>query len=175
MNNVLFLKSIQSKDEHTFKYLFDIYWESLYSYIYKNINNRQDAEEITLDIFMYLWEHSNQINHPSALKSYLFQAAHNRCLNFLRDSKQHLSLDEAGSMTEDSIDSLLEKKEVFELINKAVHTLPNRCHQVFFLSKKKNMTNREIADKMNISVKTVESQMTKALKHIRNFLDIQYT
>ncbi|MDE6800538.1 MAG: RNA polymerase sigma-70 factor [Phocaeicola sp.] len=174
-DDVLLLKLIQSKDEHAFKYLFDTYFVSLCRYVHLYLDSTQEGEELVLDIFMYLWEHSSQINLTLSLKAYLFQAARNRCLNFLRDRKLTISLDEAGDVVNDETASSLEMKELNRLIQEAVCALPDKCREVFQLSREKNMTNQEIADKMNISVKTVEAQITKALKRIKSFLDGQYT
>ncbi|WP_455669955.1 RNA polymerase sigma-70 factor [Phocaeicola faecalis] len=174
-DDILLLKLIQSKDEHAFKYLFDTYFVSLCRYVHLYLDSTQEGEELVLDIFMYLWEHSSQINLTLSLKAYLFQAARNRCLNFLRDRKLTISLDEVGDVANDETVSSLEMKELNRLIQEAVCALPDKCREVFQLSREKNMTNQEIADEMNISVKTVEAQITKALKRIKNFLDGQYT
>lgn len=173
-DDILLLKLIQSKDEHAFKYLFDTYFVPLCRYVHLYLDSTQEGEELVLDIFMYLWEHSNQINLTLSLKAYLFQAARNRCLNFLRDRKLTLSLDEAGDVTNNETASLLEMEELNQLIQEAVCALPDKCREVFRYSREKNMTNQEIADEMNISVKTVEAQITKALKRIKSFLDDQY-
>lgn len=173
-DDILLLKLIQSKDEHAFKYLFDTYFVPLCRYVHLYLDSTQEGEELVLDIFMHLWEHSNQINLTLSLKAYLFRAAHNRCLNFLRDRKPTISLDEAGDVTSDEAASLLEMEELNRLIQEAVCALPDKCREVFRLSREKSMTNQEIAGEMNISVKTVEAQITKALKCIKNFLDDQY-
>lgn len=173
-DDILLLKLIQSKDEHAFKYLFDTYFVPLCRYVHLYLDSTQEGEELVLDIFMYLWEHSNQINLTLSLKAYLFQAARNRCLNFLRDRKLTLSLDEAGDVTNNETASLLEMEELNQLIQEAVCALPDKCREVFRYSREKNMTNQEIADAMNISIKTVEAQITKALKRIKSFLDDQY-
>lgn len=174
-DDILLLKLIQDKDKHAFKYLFDTYFVSLCRYVHFYLDNAQEGEELVLDIFMYLWEDSNQINLTLSLKAYLFQAARNKCLNFIRDRKTTLSLDEVGDVISDEPSSLLEMEELNNLIQEAVCALPDKCRDVFRLSREKNMTNQEIADEMNISVKTVEAQITKALKRIKNFLDDQYT
>lgn len=173
-DDILLLKLIQSKDEQAFKYLFDTYFVSLCRYVHVYLDSSQEGEELVLDIFMYLWEHSSQINLTLSLKAYLFQAAHNRCLNFLRDRKLTLSLDEVGDVMNDETSSILEIEELNQFIQEAICALPDKCREVFRLSREKNMTNQEIADEMNISVKTVEAQITKALKRIKHFLDDQY-
>lgn len=174
-DDILLLKLIQSKDEHAFKYLFDLHFVPLCRYAHLYLSNTQEAEELVLDIYMYLWEHSHQIHLTLSLKAYLFQAVRNRCLNFLRDKKTTVSLDEAGDVSNDETASTLEMEELSFLIQEAICALPDKCQQVFRLSREKNKTNQEIANEMDVSVKTVEAQITKALKRIKSFLDDKYT
>lgn len=173
-DDILLLKLIQSKDEHAFKYLFDLYFVPLCRYAHLYLTDAQEEEELVLDIYMHLWEHSAQINLTLSLKAYLFQAVRNRCLNFLRDKKSTLSLDEAGDIANNETTSTLEMEELTFLIQEAICALPDKCQQVFRLSREGNKTNQEIADELNISVKTVEAQITKSLKRIKNFLDSKY-
>lgn len=175
-DDILLLKLIQAKDEQAFKHLFDTYFVPLCRYVHLYLENTQEGEELVLDLFMYVWEHSEQINLTLSLKAYLFQAARNRCLNFLRDRKTTCSLDEAGNnMVQAEAYSSVEAEELDRLIREAICALPDKCREVFRLSREQNMTNQEIATEMNISVKTVEGQITKALKRIKQFLDGQYT
>lgn len=174
-DDILLLKLIQSGDEHAFKYLFDSYFTSLCRYMYLYLDNTQEVEELALDIFLYIWEHREQININLSFKAYLFQAARNRCLNSLRDRKQTLSIDEVGDIANDEVASVLEMEELSRLILEAVCSLPERCREVFRKSREENLTNSEIAGEMQISVKTVEAQITKALKRIKEFLGEQYS
>lgn len=173
-DDILLLKLIQSGDEHAFKYLFDTYFVSLCRYMHLYLDDQQEAEELVLDLFMYVWEHRERIHISLSLKAYLFQAARNKCLNCLRDRKQTLSLDEVGDVFKEEGDSTLEMEELNRLIAEAIHSLPDKCRDVFRKSREENLTNQQIADQMKISVKTVEAQITKALKKIKCFLDEQY-
>lgn len=173
-DDILLLKLIQSKDEQAFKYLFDTYFVPLCRYAHLYLENHEDGEELVLDIFMYVWEHGHQINLTLSLKSYLFQMAHNRCLNYIRDRKSTISLDEAVNVMNEETTSMLEIEELNHLIQEAICELPDKCREIFLSSREKDMTNQEIADEMDISVKTVEAQITKALKRIKKFLNDQY-
>lgn len=175
-DDILLLKLIQSGDEHAFKYLFDTYFASLCRFMNVYLDNTQESEELALDIFLYVWEHRQTIEVKISLKAYLFRAARNKCLNCLRDRKTTLSLDdvnEPGQMVVDS--SSLEVEELTHLIEEAVCSLPDRCQEVFRKSREESLSNQQIADEMQISVKTVEGQITKALKRIKEFLGDQYT
>lgn len=174
-DDILLLKLIQSGDEHAFKHLFDTYFVSLCRYMHLYLDDTQEVEEVALDIFMYVWEHREQINIRLSLKAYLFQAARNRCLNVLRDKKLTFSIDEVGDISTEEFSSTLEIEELNRLIEEAVSALPDKCREIFCSSREENLTNQEIVDRMQISVKTVEAQITKALKRIKAFLDEQYT
>lgn len=175
-DDILLLKLIKTGDEHAFEYLFDIYFIPLCRYMYLYLDNPQEAEELSVDIFMYLWENREQLEIKLSLKAYLFQAARNKCLNSLRNKKHTLSIDDLSDVsqwTEES--SSLEMEELARLIEEAIFSLPEKCREVFKRSREENLTNQEIADEMQISVKTVEAQITKALKRIKEFLGEQYT
>lgn len=174
-DDILLLKLIQTGDEHAFKYLFDTYFVSLCRYMHLYLDDTQEVEEIGLDIFLYIWEHREQISITISLKAYLFQAARNRCLNCLRNRKQTLSIDEVGDISDDETASILEMEELNQLIQEAIYSLPERCQEVFRKSREENLTNQRIADEMQISLKTVEAQITKALKRIKDFLGEQYS
>lgn len=174
-DEILLLKLIQSRDEQAFKCLFDTYFVPLCRYAHLFLDSSEEGEEVVIDIFTYIWEHSDQINLTVSFKSYLFQATHNRCINFLRDRKQTLPLDYASNVAADETESPMEMEELRQLIQEAICSLPDKCRQVFQLSRDEHCTNQEIADEMGISIKTVEAQITKALKRIRKFIGNQYT
>jgi RNA polymerase sigma-70 factor (ECF subfamily) len=132
------------------------------------------VEELTLDLFMHIWENRQTLQIQVSLKAYLFQAARNKCLNELRKQKNTVSLDEISGEIIDAGVYSLEQAELQNLIHEAVLALPDKCREVFYLSRNENLSNREIAEKMNISVKTVEAQITKALKRIKEFLGDAY-
>lgn len=175
-DDILLLKLIKESDEQAFKYLFDAHFVSLCRYINVYLDNYADSEELALEIFMHIWENRNRLEIKLSLKAYLFQAARNRSLNALRDRKA------VGPLSEELQDCLastdypaLEMEELDRLIREAVDTLPEKCKEVFLKSRQKNLSNQEIATAMNISVKTVEAQITKALKLIRKYLGEGYS
>lgn len=175
-DDILLLKLIQSGNEHAFKHLFDSYFAPLCRFMNIYLDNTQEAEELSLDIFLYVWEHSQTIELKLSLKAYLFRAARNKCLNCLRDRKTTLSLDEVRETGQnDTASYSLEMDELSHLIEEAVCSLPERCQEVFRRSREENLTNQKIADEMQISVKTVEGQITKALKRIKEHLGEGYT
>ena len=137
---------------------------------------KRQAEDIASDIFASVWENRKKLEIRLTFKAYLFQAAKNRCLNAIRDRKATISLDDINGQDtpQVSITDSLETEELNNLIQEAILSLPEKCREVFLQSRTKNLTNQEIAESMDISVKTVEAQITKALKQIRKFLGTQY-
>ena len=129
---------------------------------------------MALDIFIYVWENRKTLQIQLSFKAYFFQAARNRCLNALRQEKKTISLDEINTDIADTEAISLENDELCRLIQEAVFALPEKCREIFNLSRNENLSNQEIAEKLNISIKTVEGQITKSLKKIKKFLGETY-
>lgn len=106
-DDILLLKLIQSGNEQAFKYLFDTYFASLCRFAHVYVSDTQDAEELILELFVHIWEHRNEINITLSFKAYLFQAARNRCLNYLRDNRSMLRLEEVEEEIKMKISRLL--------------------------------------------------------------------
>jgi RNA polymerase sigma-70 factor (ECF subfamily) len=152
--------------------LFKQYYGSLCIYARNIIKDSDSAEDIVHEVFIKLWEKRNEINPEQSIKSYLFTAVHNRCLNYIRDNKKFTERDEyfensdlISEETESVEQSELEAK-VFNAMNK----LPEKCREVFHMCKIDELKYAEVAEKLGISIKTVENQMGKALKVLREEL-----
>lgn len=174
-NDILLLRQIREGNEEAFKSLFETYFTPLCRFIYLYLEDSEVAEELAMDIFIYLWENRESFQIQLSLKAYLFQAARNKCLNELRKKKETVSLDDAEVANINANASTLETEELYRLIHEAILSLPEKCREVFVLSRQESLTNQEIAQKLNISVKTVEGQITTALKKIKKFLGDQYS
>ena len=167
-NDISLLRQIREGNEDAFKSLFETYFTPLCRFIYLHLDDKNVAEELAMDIFIYLWENRETFQIQLSLKAYLFQAAKNKCLNELRKKKETVGLDGVEVSTINTSVSTLETEELYRLIQEAVFSLPDKCRS-------ENLTNQEIARKLNISVKTVEGQITTALKKIKKFLGDQYS
>ena len=156
------------------KYIFDRYFSPLCRFMYLYVKNQQEVEEMALDIFTYVWENRATLEIKLTFKAYLFQAARNKCLNNIRDRKNTCSIEESGydACLEDSS---VEVNELNRIIEEAILSLPEKCGEVFRKSREEHLPNQEIAKEMQISVKTVEAQITKALKMIRKYLGETYS
>lgn len=163
-------KAIQNSDTDAFKRLFDAYQQPLYHFIYSKVYNMELSEDILQDVFVTMWEKRHTLRADSSIQSLLYTIANNLALNALRHKKVRL-----GSGTEDSDaqlhhhtpDVILEKKESDEQFERALKMLPEQTRTVFMMSRYDDLTYQEIAQRLQISVKTVEAHMGKALKLLR--------
>lgn len=174
-DDILLLNLIREGDRLAFRHLFESYFTPLCRFMHLYVREASIVEELALDIFTYLWEHRETLQIQISLKAYLFQAARNKCLNTLRQKKLTLRLDDTDLDVAETNVMSLETDELYNLIQEAMLALPDKCREVFQLSRNENRTNQEIATQLNISVKTVEAQITKALKRIKDFLGDSYS
>ena len=174
LNDILLLNLLKADDEKAFKYIFDRYFSPLCRFMYLYVKNQQEVEEMSLDIFTHVWENRATLEIKLTFKAYLFQAARNKCLNNIRDRKNTCSIEESGydACLEDSS---VEVNELNRIIEEAILSLPEKFLEVFRKIRKEHLPNQEIAKEMQISVKTVEAQITKALKMIRKYLGETYS
>lgn len=132
------------------------------------------AKEITQEAFISLWEKRESIDLSKPVKTYLSTTVRNKCLNWLRDNKKFNKgiLDIEGLLSDKTYvqpDRLVEG-EIRDRIRKAIDELPEKCREIFILNRQENLKYQEIATRLELSVKTVETQMSKALQHMRNRL-----
>ena len=166
---------LKKGNHKTFELLFKKYYVFLCYEARSYITEKYIIEEVVGDVFRWLWENRETFQIQLSLKAYLFQAAKNKCLNELRKKKETVGLDGVEVSTINTSVSTLETEELYRLIQEAVFSLPDKCRNIFLLSRRENLTNQEIARRLNISVKTVEGQITTALKKIKKFLGDQYS
>ena len=139
------------------------------------IHDREKSQELVLDIFTYIWEHRETFEIRLTLKAYLFQSAKNKALSYIRDKKDVVYIDDISNLEFREVENhKLEMEELQALIQEAVSLLPSKCKEIYKKSREDNVSNKEIATLFNISEKTVEGQITIALKKIRAFLGNSY-
>ena len=168
------ISSLKKGNHEAFDTLYGKYARGLYAFITSILKSPSDAEEIVQNVFVKVWERRNTIEERFSFKSYLFTIAYRDVISHLR--KQNLL---ASIQTENNQEILLnddhaELEIEFFNIDKIYHDildhLPEKRKEIFLLSREKGLSNKEIASQLNISVKTVENQMTAALRTFREKL-----
>ena len=160
-------------DKPLFEQLFKTHFVHLCNFANQFVSDTDSAKDITQKVFINLWENREKIDPQKAIQSYLFTSVRNRCLNFIRDQKKYrsriLDLDVVDhEFTFDNMDNGI--SELQTKVAEALNALPEKCRLVFEMSRYQNMKYKEIAEELEVSVKTVEAHMSKALKTLREHL-----
>ncbi len=162
---------MQQFDKENFEKLFRAEFKGLCFFAQKYVKDFDAAREIVQDSFISLWEKRATIDASRPVKSYLTTAIHNKCHNYLRDNRKFdtnlLQIENLLELSDDSGTDVLVEKELHQSIKLAIDELPEKCREVFLLNRYENLKYQQIADQLGISVKTVEAQMSKALRHMR--------
>ncbi len=160
-------------DQSQFEQLFREFFTPLCHFSNSFVKDMDAAKGITQEVFAKIWEKRANIDPAKSLKSYLFSSVKNRSLNYIRDHKkfnsQILDIEIANFETPFEQDAI-ELSELQEKIDRTINELPVKLKKVFLLSRFEELKYREIAQKLDISPKTVEAQMSKALKILRDKL-----
>lgn len=163
-------ESIRNGDKHAFESLFKTYYKILCSYANQIIADSDNSEEIVQEMFFQLWQKRDFFFIETSLKSYLFRAIHNSCLNHIKHNKIKQAYSNNfihQNETSGSQYLLDESEELRVLIGKAVEKLPPERKKVFMMIRYEERKYQEVADILGISVKTVENQMGKAMQFLR--------
>ena len=165
------LKRLKEGDVNALEIIFANHYSNLCRYLLLLFKNQLQVENIAQDIFIYLWEKRETLEINTSLESYIYSAGRYKALNQIRNNKrqqvinEHLGIERGEA--DISSDAIMETKELERIIEKAVSTLPNRCQQIFRLSREEDMSYKEISEFLSISVNTVEGQIAIALKKLR--------
>lgn len=163
-----------AKDISTFEKLFYKYRPGLVAFAGSIIQNSDDAEEIVHDVFLAIWNQGEQRQIEEAgMKSYLFTSVKNRCLNHIRKSKLDYS-----DLTDDlptpdqspGVVAQMEAKEAEAKVHFLIDQLPTKCKQIFIMSRLYELSHKEIAEVLELSPKTIENQVSIALKYLKDHL-----
>jgi RNA polymerase sigma-70 factor (ECF subfamily) len=159
--------------EYAFDYFFNYYYPGLCVFAQKIVAlPEQQAKDIVQDVFVKFWNDRERLDIRTAIRSYLFVSVRNRCMDVLRKKNRSIQMKEISDgheVADESFETYI-LSELENLFNRSLGKLPERCREVFELSRLHGLKNREIAEKLNLSEKTVENQMTKALRVLREEL-----
>lgn len=171
-DNIWFVQ-MQQGDPNGLRSLFDCYYTVLCRYAYTLTGDKILSEDIAQGIFIYIWEHREHITITASVKTYLFTAIRNKSLNSLRNTNRFSPLHPDISLSAYE-DMSVEADELSCFIEEAVQSLPEKCREIFQLSRNDELSYKEIAERKGISPKTVESQIHLAIKKLRKYLSIHY-
>jgi RNA polymerase sigma-70 factor (ECF subfamily) len=172
MHNDLLIK-VKQNDVAAFQLIFDTYYSSLAYYAFKLVNDKSAAEDIVQEVFVNFWAKRQQWEITTSLSAYLYKAVKNSCLNHLKFRKVRTAYAEQTNFSESEdalIPEQIDAKHLEQLIESSLMDLPAARQRIFRLSREEGLKYREIADQLDISIKTVEAQMGKALKFMRERL-----
>ncbi len=168
-------------DLKAFEMLYTEHYEPLCRYAQRFVFDLDTSRGIVQDVFISIWEKRRMLLDGESMKSYLYRSVHNKCLDFLKHlkveydyrnrwlRKYQKSGNASFNMSGEALEGLI-TKELEEAIYSAIQNLPKKCREVFELSRYEGKKYREISEELNISVKTVETQMSRAIKSLREQL-----
>lgn len=149
---------------------FETYFRRLYlplgMYAMRIVDDADDAEDLVEEAFMKAWQKIEGGAKVDNFKAFIYQSVRNCCVSFLRGRREMADIDEIPEMSDEAVDTSERDARIW----KAIDSLPEKCREVFLMSKRDGLTNEEIAEEMGISIKTVKNQMTKAFSRLREDL-----
>jgi len=163
--------AVRNDDEHAFAMLFDRYWVRLYKTAFRYLKDRENSEEAVHDVFLSIWNRRDQLEIDS-MPNFLLTAIRYQVYNRMRAAKPPVTLI-SNDLEIDYLpdhnqgDYRIKNEELLSELNEHLEKLPKRCQEIFYMSRMDNLSNQEIADRLGISKRTVENQITVALKHLR--------
>lgn len=174
MKDLFIIEGLERREKVVFDYIFNYYYSSLCAFSMQYIDDRNAVKDLVQDFFVYLWVEAPQIKIKTSLKSYLFASIKNRCLDY---QKHHKITEKyrnfilfSTEKDDDSTEHFFAESELRQAIQASLGKLPPRCREIFEYSRFNGLSNQEISDKLNLSKRTVELQISNALKLLRKEL-----
>lgn len=167
---------LKAGDHHSFTEIYKRYSSLLYIYAYKKLQDNESAKDIIQEIYVHLWNSRSNLNIQTTLSGYLYKAVLNRVLNVFRHvaiTQEYISsFKEVADNAPAQTDYRIREKDLKSLIEKEINNLPEKMREIFQLRRQEYLSNKEIADRLNISEHTVATQIKRALKTLRGKLGL---
>jgi RNA polymerase sigma-70 factor, ECF subfamily len=174
LKDQLIIEGLERREKIVFDYIFNYYYSSLCAFSLQYIDDRKSVEDLVEDFFVYLWVEAPRVKIKSSLRSYLFTSVKNRCLDYQKHHKiaekyRNFILFSTEKDT-NSAEHFFAESELRQAIQTSLGKLPPRSREIFEYSRLNGLSNQEISDKLEISKRTVELQISNALKMLRKEL-----
>jgi RNA polymerase sigma-70 factor (ECF subfamily) len=162
---------IQENDLVAFERIYNKYWSKLYLSAYNILRDRQVSEDITQEVLVNLWMKRANLQLTS-LNAYLYTSVRYQVFNIIRSGKVRADLFNRleGLFSNNGGEDILSEKDINRLLEQGIAELPEKCRQIFIMSRKEHLSTKEIAERLGIAPKTVENQLTVALNRLRKTL-----
>lgn len=170
------IAALKDGDFSAFGELYDRYWSPMLAKAYDRLKSQEDAEEVVQELFIKIWRRRERIELQFSFKTYIFAALRYEILDFLAKHlhrKNHLSIDETDHLqflVQGEGYHSLEMKELQHQMNEMIDNLPEKCQLIFKMSRNNGLSSREIANELNLSHRTVETQISKAIRTLKGAL-----
>ncbi|MCE5347364.1 MAG: RNA polymerase sigma-70 factor [Bacteroidales bacterium] len=174
MNDLLLIEGLKRRDKVIFDYIFNYYYSSLCVFSMQYLHDHDASEDLVQDFFVSLWIEASNLEIRSSLKSYLFTSVKNKCFDYLKHQKVTEKYKEffllSATSENNPTEQYFAESELRQFIQKSMEKLSPRCQEIFKLSRLKGLSNQEISDKLGITKRTVELQISNSLKILRKEL-----
>ncbi len=165
---------IKIGDELAFNFLFEHFYSSLCFFSCKYVSDIDKARSLVQQVFVDIWVKREKLEVSRSAKAYMYNAVRNKSIDYLRKKKNTIQITEKiENIREVPFHDLIEETEQINQINNLINELPDKCREIFIMCRFEGMKYKQIAEKLDISIKTVEMQMGIALKKIRKKLSDQ--
>lgn len=176
---------LKNGDQRTFSGIVNSCWGRFNKFAQIYTSDEEVAKELVQDTFLSLWDNREKLSDDTAFIPFLMVILRNKCLNYLKQKKvETLSIDELSlemiyyraniHVIENEASTLLDAEDLHWIINRAMNQLPDKTKEIFRLSRYEGLSNKEIAEQLNVSIKTIEFHITKSLQHLRKNVPKEY-
>lgn len=174
MNETFQKQGLSDRNKVVFDFVFQYYYSGLCAYAELIIKDQSAVEDIVQELFVTIWVKGNQLKINGSLKNYFFSSVKNRCLDYLKHQKVKCKSVEilklVNEQNKETPENWVVETELRDRIERSLQKLPPRCQEIFRMSRYEGFKNQEIADKLGLSKRTVELQISNALKVLRKDL-----